>query len=139
MRVMLLGTVTLVISDTLDLDDGLSNPAEGADIGYEYIQGFHALIPQGSARLGIMGNLEPSPAACQTASLSAAPIPVESLPAGAYLCYQTGQGQSGWLRYQELNAADGTLQLGYHTWAAPDLSPFAGARRPRHAAALNTR
>lgn len=103
----------------LDLDLAQVNPSQGADLAYRTGSvGYHWLIPQGEAVLGVFGNQSPGLEDCQSASMSAAPIPVESLPTGLYLCYQTIDGQIGWLRLIEFDARTFTITLEILTWTA---------------------
>jgi hypothetical protein len=50
--------------------------------------------------------------------MSSAPIAIESLSAGSYLCYRTDQGRPGWLRYNSIDAGDGSLSVNILTWAS---------------------
>ena len=68
-------------------------------------------------RIGVFGMQQPFYSDCQNASMSAAPLAVESLPVGTYLCYQTDQGRFGWLRIDALDTYDFTLNLTILTWA----------------------
>jgi hypothetical protein len=104
----------------LDLDLAAVNPAQGADLAYRTgSAGYHWLIPQGEAVLGVYGNQLPGLQDCQTASMSAAPIPIESLPTGLYLCYQTIQGQTGWLRLLKFDSHTFSIWLEMLTWTTP--------------------
>ena len=51
--------------------------------------------------------------------MSSAPIAVESLPVGTYLCYTTNQGRIGRALLVALNPDDFTLTLNLLTWALP--------------------
>ena len=114
------GTVKLGVNSDLDLDSGAITPASGADLGYRKdAGGFHNLVPLNGAELGVYGNSEPLPAACQAAAMSTAPITLESLSAGVYLCSHSDAGHFGWVRYNGLNNSDESANLDFRTWAAP--------------------
>jgi hypothetical protein len=104
----------------VDLDQGLVNPPQGADLAYRTGSvGYHWLIPQGEAILGVFGSQPPSLADCQSAAMSAAPLAVESLAKDLYLCYMTAQGQTGWLRLAEFDDQSFSIVLEFLTWEAP--------------------
>ena len=69
--------------------------------------------------IGVFGLVEPALESCQAAGMSAAPLALESLTAGIYLCYQTDQGLYGWLRYNSLDVVRQAINLDFRTWAAP--------------------
>lgn len=112
-------TISLLIEDVLDLDTGEVNPGDGHDLAYR-MEGdnYHWLFPKEEAQLGVYGTLQPDLLACQSASMSAAPIAVESLSVGTYLCYRTGQGAPGWLLFSGIGE-NCLLSLQLLTWVAP--------------------
>jgi len=104
----------------LDLDLAQVNPTQGADLAYRTgSSGYHWLIPQGQAVLGVYSDQPPGLQDCQSASMSAAPMPVESLPTGLYLCYQTIEGQTGWMHLLKFDSHTFTILLEILTWTAP--------------------
>ena len=112
------GPVILKPADMLNLDTGELNTGSGFDLLYQTDENnLHLLLPQGSALLGVSGSAEPGLIQCQTATKSAAPLALESLPPGTYLCFQTDLGLNGWLLYTSLNLTDGSANLAYRTWA----------------------
>jgi hypothetical protein len=113
------GSLLLGLDQTLDLDSGQVNPAQGQDLAYLLQAPYHQLAPQSEALLGVYGAEEPSQEACTAASMSPAPIALESLSPGAYLCYQTGDELPGWLRYELMNADDASVSLSFRTWGNP--------------------
>ena len=114
------GTVKLGVNSDLDLDSGAISPASGADLGCRKdAGGFHNLLPLNEAELGVYGNSEPLPVACQAAAMSTAPITLESLSSGVYLCSYSDTGHFGWIRYNGLNSSDESANLDFRTWAAP--------------------
>jgi len=111
------GSATLFPSDLFDLDANQVNPASGIDLAYlADANGAHWLTPQSGAVLGIYGLNPPTLQACQAATMSAAPIAVESLSPGAFLCYRTDQSNPGWLQLSTLNTADFSIQVEILTW-----------------------
>lgn len=118
------GSVIFKPSDALDLDSGEMNEVSesdvsGSDVSYQIdASNLHLLLPLSSAIMGVSGSVEPGLLQCQTATKSAAMLALESLPPGTYLCYQTNQELFGWLLYTSLNAADGSADFTYRTWAA---------------------
>lgn len=114
------GLVELETDYLLDLDMAVINPLQGADLAYRTgSAGFHWLIPQGEALLGVYGDEPPGVQECLSSTMSAAPIAVESLASGLYLCYQTIQGQSGWLSLLSYNNLTFKISLEILTWKSP--------------------
>ena len=112
-------SVLLVPSDQIDLDT-LDVTALGADLGYQTgANSYHFLMPMSPTLLGVYGSLEPGLTDCQTASMSSAPIAVESLSIGTYLCYRTDLGATGRARLAALDTNIYTLVLELLTWALP--------------------
>lgn len=111
------GSATLSPNDLFDLDANQVNPSGGVDLAYlADANGAHWLTPQSGAILGVYGFSAPTLQACQAATMSAAPIAVESLSPGAFLCYRTDQGNPGWLQLSTLNTADFSIQVEILTW-----------------------
>ncbi len=110
------GAALLSPGALLDLDSLTIGGA--GDLSYQTAgDGTHPLTPQAGVRIGVFGVQQPFYSDCQNASMSAAPLAVESLPVGTYLCYQTDQGRFGWLRIDALDTYDFTLNLTILTWA----------------------
>lgn len=117
--VFIRGSAVLANGDSLDLDTTQTNTT-GIDLGFQKDElRNHWFVPEGGAILGVYGAEEPSLSICLSANMSAAPIPIESLSPGAYLCYRTSQGLPGWLRYDTLNADVPSVNLVFLTWSAP--------------------
>ena len=115
------GPVTLVISDTLDLDNLLVN-AGGVDLSYSIsdtdpVQ--HQLVPLGTLILGFFGGLEPTLEECQNTGLAATPITLDELALGSFLCYHTDLSLYGWIRMDAFDIQAGSLNLQIYTWKAP--------------------
>ena len=113
------GELSPVPGDRIDLDALTLNSGD-EDLAYQADEnGYHLLVPQSGALIGVYGNTEPALASCQSAAMSSAPIAVESLPVGTYLCYTTNQGRIGRALLKALNPDDFTLTLDLLTWALP--------------------
>jgi hypothetical protein len=97
--------------DTLSLNSGQ------ADLVYQVdADQYHWLAPFGQASIGVYGSLQPGQADCQATNKSSAPIAVESLSPGTYLCYLTNQGRLGRMLFVTLNNSTFTLTLNLLTW-----------------------
>jgi hypothetical protein len=83
------------------------------------LNNYHWLAPMEGVKIGVFGSLEPNLAGCQSASMSSAPIAVESLSIGTYLCYITRENRSGRALLEAMNPDDFTLTLELLTWALP--------------------
>jgi hypothetical protein len=115
------GPVTLVISDTLDLDNLLVN-AGGVDLVYGKTESDppqHQLIPIDTLELGFYGGLRPEMQDCQSTALASTPITLNELTLGSYLCYQTDLSLYGWIRLDTFDAEAGEVKLGVLTWKQP--------------------
>ena len=112
------GILNLMVTDRLDLDKALVNPDGGEDLAYQTdTSAFHMLTPLSGALLGVYGASRPSRQDCLSAGMSAAPIAVESLSPGTYLCYRTESGLPGWLLLNNTNPDDFTLSIEVLTWS----------------------
>jgi hypothetical protein len=116
--VLVSGPAQLAPNDLLDLDTISVNPGGGADLLYQAAEdGTHWLAPQPGALVGVFGVAQPGLADCQNANLNTSPLPVESLPSGTYLCFQTDLGHSGWTQLGGQDPTTFTLSLQVLTWA----------------------
>lgn len=114
------GTVTLQNGQALDLDTGSLDSGEADDVAYQVdVDDYHVLTPAEGTVLGVFGEVEPAPESCRTAGMSEAPLAVESLTEGTYLCYQTDQALYGWLRYNSLDIVQQSVSLDFRTWTTP--------------------
>jgi Ig-like domain from next to BRCA1 gene len=113
------GSVTLAPGETIDLETGQKNTGADDDLAYQDNEAYHQLAPLAGTVLGVYGSQDPTLEACQSAGMSAAPIAVESLSTGVYLCYRTPQGLPGRLRLNRFNSEVSSISLDYLTWAAP--------------------
>jgi hypothetical protein len=113
------GELSPIPGDNIDLDT-LTINSGGEDLLYQADENsFHWLVPANGALIGIFGSFEPSLSDCQSASMSQAPVAVESLPVGTYLCYSTDQSRLGRMQLKAVNPDDYTLTLNLLTWASP--------------------
>jgi hypothetical protein len=113
------GPITMSPGDSVDLDTGQINVGIEDDLSYQTDAGeFHWLAPQAGAVLGVYGNELPGPDECGSANMSTAPIPVESLPMGTYLCYRTNMDLLGRTFLVDFDD-DYTLHMEILTWASP--------------------
>lgn len=113
------GELIPVPGDNIDLDT-LALNAGDIDLAFQVdANNYHWLAPTDGATIGVYGNFEPNLADCQVASTSPAPIAVESLSVGTYLCYTTNQGRTGRILLAAVNPDDFTLTLQLLTWAMP--------------------
>jgi hypothetical protein len=115
--ILITGTLTLSNEDKLDLDFNQLNPPAGVDLVYREEGNNHWLSPNDPAVIGIYGASEPSLQICVAANMSQAPVAVESLSPGAYLCYRTGQGHFGWLRLNSFDSQTFQIEVTFHSWA----------------------
>ncbi len=105
--------------NSLDLDKLVLNGGD-EDLLYQVdANQYHWLTPQNGAVMGVFGSLEPLLGDCQSAKMSPAPIAVESLALGTYLCYTTNQGRAGRALFEALDGNTYMLTLDLVTWALP--------------------
>jgi hypothetical protein len=113
------GELQLIPDDGVDLDSLTLNSGD-EDLLYQVdANNYHWLTPVNESTIGVFGNLEPSQTGCQNASKSQAPIAVESLATGTYLCYTTSQGNLGRALLSAVDPNDFTLTLNLLTWIQP--------------------
>jgi hypothetical protein len=115
------GPVTLVISDTLDLDS-LQVNVSGADLEYRRTTTDPAqdqIIPLGSVVMGTHGDTQPALGDCQGANMTGTAINLEELDVSSYICYRTDLGLPGWARLDGFNLEANTVTLHIFTWKLP--------------------
>jgi hypothetical protein len=113
------GELTPVLGDFIDLDTLTLNSGD-EDLAYQVeANQYHWLAPQTVAMIGVFGSLEPTLADCRSAGMGSAPIAVESLSIGTYLCYTTNHGRLGRGLLVTVDPDDFTLTLDLLTWALP--------------------
>jgi hypothetical protein len=113
------GEISSIPGDSIDLDTLTVNDGD-EDLAYEVdSNNYHWLAPQIGAMIGVYSRLEPYLEDCQSAGMSTAPIAVESLSVGTYLCYLTNEGRYGKAFFTSLDPDTFTLTLDLLTWALP--------------------
>jgi hypothetical protein len=113
------GKLSPVPGDTIDLD-GLTLNSGTEDLIYRIdANQYHWLTPHEGTMIGVYGSQEPMLDDCQTSGMSSAPIAVESLSIGTYLCYTTDEERLGRARLETVDPDDFTLTLVLLTWALP--------------------
>ena len=113
------GELSPVPGDSMDLDT-LTLNSDGADLIYQVdANNYHWLAPNDGSMIGVFGSSQPNLSDCQSAGMSPAPIAVESLSIGTYLCYTTNEDRFGRAFLKAVNPSDFTLTLNLLTWALP--------------------
>jgi len=113
------GKLSPVPGDAIDLDALTLNSGD-EDLEYQVdANQYHWLAPQAGSMIGVYSYLEPSLPDCQSAGMSSAPIAVESLSVGTYLCYATQEERFGRALLEAVKPDDFTLTLDMLTWALP--------------------
>ncbi|RPI32812.1 MAG: hypothetical protein EHM70_07935 [Chloroflexota bacterium] len=119
-EVMVQGATILVPGDRIDLDFSRIDSGTGEDLLYQADETpNHWLTPQNGAILGVYGSQAPTMQICTDATMSEAPIAVQSLSPGVYLCYRSDMGLYGWLRLDSFSSSDYSIHIDLLTWAAP--------------------
>ena len=113
------GKLSPAPGDTIDLDNLTLNSGDEDLLYQEDANNYHWLTPEDEAMIGVFSNQEPSLPECQSASMSHAPIAVESLPVGTYLCYTTNEGRLGRALLEAVDPNNFTLTLDLLTWVLP--------------------
>lgn len=112
------GELSPIPGDGINLDNLTLNGGDEDLIYQADVNQFHWLAPYGQALIGVYGSQAPSEAECQATNMSSAPIAVESLTPGTYLCYLTQSGRFGRMLFVELDPTTYALTLDLLTWTA---------------------
>ena len=113
------GELSPVLGDTINLDS-LTLNSDDEDLIYQVdADQYHWLTPHDETMIGVYGNQEPSLTDCRSAGMSSAPIAVESLSIGTYLCYTTDEKRFGRALLEEVDPDNFTLTLDLLTWSLP--------------------
>lgn len=113
-----------------DLDEG-SEVSNGADFWFEAVTATERyLVPRNGAQLVRAGTQAVDYKACTEAPLATARIPLQSLPAGTFLCARTNQGRISAVRVENnVGPSPGVLTISFTTWEKPLLiMPIAPSR-----------
>jgi len=113
------GKLSPVPGDTIDLDSLTLNSGTEDLIYRVDANQYHWLTPHEGTMIGVFGSQEPMLADCQTSGMSSAPIAVESLSIGTYLCYTTNEERLGRALLETVDPDDFTLTLVLLTWSLP--------------------
>lgn len=113
------GPATLFPNDQIDLDTNQTNTS--GDLAYtpNTDSTAYLLTPQGNALLSVYGSARPDRTQCNATALASAPLTVNDLALGTYLCYKTDAGRTGWLRLTGFAADTGVLNIEIYTWTLP--------------------
>lgn len=113
------GKLEPIPGDDIDLDTLTINGGD-EDLLYQVdASNYHWLIPVNQATVGVFGSQAPDLQDCQDANMSTAPIAVDSLAVGTYLCYTTNQGNLGRALLDAVDPENYTLTLFLITWVQP--------------------
>ncbi len=110
------GAALLSGGTTFDFDAGALDPLSGADVRFEAPSvAERRLVPIGGALLGLYAPPpdQPDKASCANTPLSSTAIALDGVSAGAYVCFQTDENRTGFLRLVDI---DDPLQIEYTTW-----------------------
>lgn len=109
------GPIALQQTFTANLDNGTTG-GSGVDIWYRAVTATNKMIaPRNGAMLALGDGSNRGFAGCNTASYSANPIPLPSMPVGTYVCAKTDQGRISQFRVNGFTGT--TMNIGYTTWA----------------------
>ncbi len=119
-NILAAGEVTLYLQDNLDLDQGQINAEVGDELRFVLAETGTAQLELGrSTRTAVFGVQEPQITDCQSIPLGDAPILLESLRNGVYLCYATNRGLYGFLQLSRIDLEEYVLNVEYVTWTGP--------------------
>lgn len=113
------GELSPTVGDAIDLDTITLNSGNEDWLYQEDANNYHWLTPENEAKIGVFGSQAPGLVECQSANMSSAPMAVESLPVGTYLCYTTSEGRLGRALLEAVDPGNFTLTLDLLTWALP--------------------
>ncbi len=118
--VLATGKASLAHGESVDLDSGKINPADGADGLLEQLaDGQLQWKPLGESRFAVFGTSKPGEIDCRLADLSDEPVLLSSLEPGAYICYRTDGNLPGLMQVVNLAVGDSPLEIDFTTWAVP--------------------
>ncbi len=103
-----------------DLDTGNIIVDSTSDMWFEAVSSVEMyLTPKNGAKFVIVTGV-PSLTDCQGAALSTAQIPLASLPAGSWLCYQTNAGHYGRMQIDSytMDGPSKVMNIDFRTWSS---------------------
>jgi eukaryotic-like serine/threonine-protein kinase len=114
------GRLSIGQTFTADLDEGQVGAGATSDIWFEAETATRRfLAPQNKAQIAAVGRQSVGRDGCAKAALGSAKIPIETLPAGSYVCVRTNQGRYSELRVMaNVGPSPGKLDVEYTTWEA---------------------
>lgn len=114
------GPTRLLPDDRIDLDRNILNPTIGEDVAMNSGDPYF-LVPFESAFFSIYGKTQPTENQCLSTTPSKAPLQVDALEPGMYLCFLTDEGRTGWMRIQNFWTFQerALLNLEVYTWPLP--------------------
>jgi hypothetical protein len=113
------GSPAMKLDESLDLDTGQFNQLENDDLVFVLDEDQPHLNPENGARLVHFGTSMPGIEDCLLSPVAEAPIPLDALQAGSYLCYRTTQGLPGRIYLSSIDMENNLLNLEFVTWALP--------------------
>jgi hypothetical protein len=114
------GALILPAGQKMDLDSGLTDQAEMDDFSWEILDdGSFALSALNGAKFILYGTNVPTMENCFSVELSDAPVYLNQMEAGKYLCYQTEQGLPGRIYLKNFSIPDNQLDMEFLTWFVP--------------------
>jgi hypothetical protein len=114
------GSVDLNLDDEIDLDTGVVNPLEGADLVFHFIEnGDYIFAPLNNSRVGLFTNGKPEMSECRRATLESQPFLLAEIDTPVYLCYRTSLGLPGRIDIDSLPETESPFTVDFITWAVP--------------------
>ena len=115
------GKVPLAINEWVDLDAPQVESSQPDLMLIQSPQQALELSPENNAAAVVFGEYIPTLKDCLNANVNPAPILLNELKDGIYLCYTTDLGSPGYARLTRFDPNIGTLYLEYFTWVIPDI------------------
>lgn len=113
------GSNTLSSGDGIDLDANIINGG-GEDLIYSVSEDDSpTLTPLEKVRLSMFGSSQPTLANCLEAVKGETLLVLDSFSPGTYICYQTNQQLPGWMRLDQFDPENKTLDIELVTWSLP--------------------
>jgi hypothetical protein len=114
------GNLFLRLDEGADLDSGHLELSENNDLVLEQPQeeGFF-IVPDNNAQLVLFGSDAPGLLDCTLAEMSSAPLDLQQITPGVYLCYRTTEGLPGRIYLSAVDVDLSTVDFEFVTWAVP--------------------
>jgi hypothetical protein len=106
---------------TADLDKARIGAGDFSDLWLkvrgEQADGIRELAPINGALALVLGRNEPNRETCEQTTLSAAPVPLQNLANGSFLCARTNEGRFAIIEILETRSSrSSALSVSYETW-----------------------